>query len=156
MTYSKPCMICGEDVEVGINSSDTVICNKCIAAVLKVRKQMEFNSTPKTYIVRFIDKDGNNVYISKSPKHITENNIKSQIKILKEEFIEHTYQFDSDKDKAKFFTRTQANKLCINFPLLQKHGHFNQFVKGEVIKDNQVSFYWDFEKHKLEEQENDI
>ena len=151
MLYTRPCMICGEDVEVGINSSDTVICNKCIAAVLKLRKQMEFNSTPKTYIVRFIDKDGNGTYIIKSPKCVTENNIKSQVKILKEEFIEHTYQFDSDKDKAKFFTRTQADKLCRNFPLLQKHGLFNQFIKAEVIKNNKVTFYWDFEKYKLED-----
>ena len=151
MLYSKPCMICGESVPVGINSSDTVICDKCIAAVLKLRKQMEFNSTPKTYIVRFIDKDGNTVYITKSPKHITENNIKSQIKILKDEVVEQSYRFDSDVENAKFFTRTQASKLCINFPLLQKHGHFNQFVKAEVVKDNQVSFYWDFEKHKENE-----
>ena len=151
MTYSKPCMICGEDVEVGINASDTVICNKCIAAVLKVRKQMEFNSTPKTVIVRFIDKDGNGTYIVKSPKHLTKNNIESQIRIIKEEFIEHSYQFDLDKDKAKFFTRTQADKLCRNFPLLQKHGLFNQFVKAEVIKDDKVTFYWDFEKYKLED-----
>lgn len=151
MTYSKPCMICGEGVEVGINASDTVICNKCIAAVLKVRKQMEFNSTPKTVIVRFIDKDGNGTYIVKSPKHVTKNNVESQIRILKEEFIEYTYQFDCDKDKAKFFTRTQADKLCRNFPLLQKHGLFNQFVKAEVIKDDKVTFYWDFEKYKLED-----
>ncbi len=154
MTYSKPCMICGEDVEVGINSSDTVICNKCIAAVLKMRKQMEFNSTPKTFIVRFIDKDGNTVYITKSPKHITKNNIKSQIEVLKDEVVEQSYRFDSNIENAKFFTRTQADKLCKNFHLLQENGHFNEFVKAEVVKDNQVSFYWDFEKYK-EEEEND-
>lgn len=148
MTYSKPCIVCGEDVEVGINSSDTVICNKCIAAVLKVRKQMEFNSTPKTYIVRFIDKNGNRLYVTKSPKHITVSNIKSQVRILKEEFIGQLYRFDCDKDKAKFFTRTQADILCKNFHLLQEHGLFNEFVKGEVVKDNKVSFYWDFEKYK--------
>ena len=95
-----------------------------------------------------IDKNGDTVYITKSPKHITENNIKSQIKVLKDEVVEQSYCFDSDMEDAKFFTRTQAAKLCKNFHLLQENGHFNEFVKAEVVKGNQVSFYWDFEKYK--------
>jgi hypothetical protein len=145
------CIVCGESVNVGVE----IMCDKCKSAILKMRKQMEFNSTPKTFIVRFIDKDGNIVYITKSPKHITKNNIKSQIKILKNEIVEQSYRFDSDVENAKFFTRTQAEKLCKNFHLLQENGYFNEFVKGEVIKDNKVSFYWDFEKYKLEENKND-
>ena len=141
------CIVCGESVNVGVE----IMCDKCKSAILKMRRKMEFNSTPKTYIVRFIDKDGNTVYITKSPKHITENNIKSQIKILKDEVIEQSYCFDSDVENAKFFTRTQAEKLCKNFHLLQENGYFNEFVKGEVVKNNKAIFYWDFEKYKLED-----
>ena len=150
MIYNTiPCLVCGEDVHNVL--TNCVICDKCKSVILKMRKQMEFNSTPKTFVVRFIDKNGDAVYITKSPKHITENNIKSQIKVLKDEVVEQSYRFDSDIENAKFFTRTQADKLCRNFHLLQENGHFNEFVKIEVVKDNQVVFYRDFEKYKLED-----
>ena len=37
----KACMICGSSVTIAFPTSESVVCDKCKAAILKVRKEME-------------------------------------------------------------------------------------------------------------------
>lgn len=43
MPYSLPCLICGEKFEVGLENDGPVICDKCRAAVLIIRKDFCLN-----------------------------------------------------------------------------------------------------------------
>ena len=144
MIYNTiPCLVCGEDVHNV--PTNCVICDKCKSVILKMRRKEEYN-VPKTYMVRFIDESGNISYVTRSPKMVTPNSIESKIKVLKEDAVANLYHFSPDKEKAQFFTRTQANKLGKSFYLLQQNGYYKQFVSVEIVKDNEVTFHWDFEK----------
>ncbi len=77
---------------------------------------------------------------------VTPNSIQSKMKILKEEYVKSMYHFSSNQDDAMFFSRTKAQKICKSFYLLQKNGYFNQFVRAEVLRDNQVVYFSNFRK----------
>lgn len=145
MTYGVRCLVCGEEVKVN-NIQNYVICDKCKSAILELRKKMSDDSSSKIYIIRVTDDLGNISYITKSPKMATKNSIESKIKVLKDKYINDMYRFSDNENKALSVTRTKANKICKSFYMLQENGHFNQFVKAEIIKDENVIFCYNFKK----------
>lgn len=135
------CIVCGESVNVGVE----IMCDKCKSAILKMRRKMDCD-VPETCIIRMINEKGDYFYITKAPKMATSNSIESKINVLTKDSINNMYHFSNDIDNSRLFTRTKANKICKSFYLLQENGYFNQFISGEILKDNQIVFHWDFKK----------
>lgn len=137
MKQGTSCLICGEFVEVPHFASPYAICDKCKSAVLEMRRQMNC-PVPKTCIIRFTDKDGNISYLTESPKSITP-------KLIKEKFFRKAFKFGYRQDAAQLFTRTKADKVCKCFYELQRNGYFIQFVKADVLKENNVTFSYNYQ-----------
>ena len=123
--YAIPCLVCGEDVETGVNGPEYKICDKCKAAVLEMRKQMN-DSVPRTCIVRMTDKAGSISYISQAPKTMYAKYFRKELK------------FSCRQAEAHLFTRTRADKILRTIYELRQEGKFEQFVKGEILRDNKV------------------
>lgn len=131
------CLICGEFVELSPVGPKYAICDKCKSAVLEMRRQMNC-PVPKTCIIRFTDKDGSISYLTESPKSITP-------KLIKEKFFRKAFKFGYRQDDAQLFTRTKADKVCKCFYELQKNGYFIQFVRADVLKENDVIFFHNYQ-----------
>ena len=131
------CLICGEFVELAPVGPKYAICDKCKAAVLEVRRQMNC-PVPKTCIIRFTDKDGSVSYLTESPKSITP-------KLIKEKFFRKAFKFGYRQDAAQLFTRSKADKVCRCFREFQHNGYFIQFVRADVLKDNDVIFFCNYQ-----------
>lgn len=143
------CLICGEPTTVAnVNYShyQYVVCDKCKSAILQMRKIMMDSDYSKDCIIKLIDESENVSYIITSPKMVTPNSIQSKMRILKEEYVKGMYHFTCNQDEAMLFSRTKAQKICKSFSLLQKNGYFNQFVRAEVLRDNQVVHFSNFRK----------
>lgn len=132
-----PCLVCGEEVKIGINTPGVAICDGCKAAVLEMRRQMSC-PVPKTCIIRFTDKNGSISYLTESPKSITP-------KLIKEKFFRKAFKFGYRQDAAQLFTRTKADKICKCFYELQKNGYFIQFVRADVLKGNDIIFFHNYQ-----------
>ena len=131
------CLICGEFVELSPVGPKYAICDKCRSAVLEMRRQMSC-PVPKTCIIRFTDKDGSVSYLTESPKSITP-------KLIKEKFFRKAFKFGYRQDAAQLFTRTKADKVCKCFYEFQKNGYFIQFVRADVLKENDVIFFCNYQ-----------
>ena len=123
--YATPCLVCGEDVETGINEPEYKICDKCKAAILEMRKQMN-DPVPRTCIIRMTDKAGSISYISQAPKTIHPK------------YFRKGLVFTYRQAEAHLFTRTRADKILRTIYELRQEGKFEQFVKGEILRDNKV------------------
>lgn len=137
MKTGTDCLICGEFVELPLVGPKYAICDRCKAAVLEMRRQMSC-PVPKTCIIRFTDKDGSISYLTESPKSITH-------KLIKEKFFRKAFKFGYRQDTAQLFTRTKADKICKCFYELQKNGYFIQFVKADVMKENDVIAFHNYQ-----------
>jgi len=137
MKTGTDCLICGEFVELPLVGPKYAICDKCKSAVLQMRRQMNC-PVPKTCIIRFTDKDGSISYLTESPKSITP-------KLIKEKFFRKAFKFGYRQDAAQLFTRTKADKVCKCFYELQKNGYFIQFVRADVLKENDVIFFCNYQ-----------
>lgn len=123
--YATPCLVCGEPVEWRINKSEYAICDKCKAAILEMRKQMN-DPAPRTCIIRMTDKAGSVSYISQAPKTMYAKYFRKELK------------FSCRQAEAHLFTRTRADKICRVIYELRQEGKFEHFVKAEILKDNKV------------------
>ena len=130
------CLVCGENVEIEIVGPKYAICDKCKAAILEMRKQMN-DPVPKTCIIRMIDKVGSISYISQAPKTIHPK------------YFRKGLVFTYRQAEAHLFTRTRADKICKGFYEEQQNGRFNQFVKAEILKDNKVIGFREYGKTEI-------
>lgn len=139
----KPCLICGEEVKIGLNSqNDCDICEDCRSVFLEMKKRFKQSEESKALasrecIIKFTDDDGKVFYMGNTPnapKYISADELKNHI------------SFTSNMNKAHKYTKTRADKICRCMYELQNMDLYTFIVKAEVIRDGKTITFRDYNK----------